>query len=74
MTSFELFERTKAYCFDPSKIGKTLGKYQALQKQNTTYLSLNRFFRLAITVQLAPEFQNQTSEKMALQYKEGLEW
>jgi hypothetical protein len=73
MTSFELFERTKAYCFDPSKIGKTLGKYQALQKQNTTNLSLNRFFHLVIIVKVAPEFQNQTSEKMALQHKEDLE-
>jgi hypothetical protein len=74
MTSFELFERTKAYCFNPSKIGKTLRKYQTLQKQNTTYLYLNRCFRLAIIVKVAPGFQNQTSEKMALQHKEGLEW
>ncbi len=73
MTSFELFERTKAYCFDPSKIGKTLGKYQALQKHNTTYNSLKRFFHLA-TAKVVPEFQNQASEKMALQHKEGLEW
>jgi hypothetical protein len=73
MTSFKLFERTESYCFDPSRIGKILRKYRSLQKHNTTYLSLNRFFYLA-TAKIVPEFQNQASEKMALQHKEGLEW
>jgi hypothetical protein len=77
MTS-KLFERIDSYYLSPSKIGKTLRKYQSLQKYNitylyATYLSLNRFFQLT-TVKAVQEFQNQTSEKMALQHKEDLEW
>lgn len=72
MTSFELFERTESYCIIPSKIGTALGKYQTLQKHNTVYLSLNRFFHLKIA-KVIPEFQNQTSKKIVLQYKEVLE-
>jgi len=73
MTSLKLFERTESYCLNPSRIGKILRKYQSPQKQNTTYLSLNRFFYLK-TAEIIPGFQNQASEKMALQHKEGLEW
>lgn len=73
MASFKLCERIESYCLDPSKIYKILRKYQSLQKYNITYLSLNRFFQLT-TANVVPEFQNQASEKMALQRKEGLEW
>ncbi|WP_292387589.1 hypothetical protein [Methanosarcina sp. UBA5] len=73
MTSLKLFKRTESYCFDPSIIGKTLRKYRSLQKHTTTYLSLNRFFHLTMA-KIVLEFQNQTSEKMALQHEEGLEW
>lgn len=77
MTS-KLFERIESYYLSPSKIGKTLRKHQSLQKYNitdlyATYLSLNRFFQLT-TVEAVQEFQNQASEKMALQHKEDLEW
>lgn len=73
MTSFKLFERIDSYRLDLSKIYDILGKYQFLQKYDTTYISLNRFFQLT-TVNVVPEFQNQTSESMALKLKEGLEW
>jgi hypothetical protein len=73
MTPFKLFERSESYCLVPSKIGTITGKYRALQKHNLTYLSLNRFFYLA-TAKVVPEFQNQASERRALQHKEGLEW
>lgn len=85
MTSCKLFERTDSYCLGPSRIGKTLRKHQSLQKNNITYLSLNRFFRLT-TAKIVPEsqnqvsemkvseFQNQAFEKMVLQHKEGLVW
>jgi len=69
MMPFELFERTEAYCHDLSKIGKIIRKYQSLQKHNTTFISLNRFLHLVIT-KVVPEFQNQTSKKIALQLRE----
>jgi hypothetical protein len=72
MTSFKLFERIESYCLDPSKIYNILRKYQSLQKYNTTYLSLNRFFQLT-KANTVPGFQNQASEKTALKLKEGLE-
>ncbi|AKB58029.1 MULTISPECIES: hypothetical protein [Methanosarcina] len=85
MTSCKLFERTESYYLDPSRIGKTLKRYQSLKKHNTTYFSLNRFFHLTTTKRIpgsqnqaskkkAPEFQNQASEKLALIFKEDLEW
>lgn len=78
MTPLKLFERIKSYYLDPSRIGEILRRYRSLQKHNTTYLSLNRFFHLA-TAEIVPEFQNQASkklvsEKLALIRKEGLEW
>lgn len=69
MMPFELFERIEAYCHDLSKIGKIIRKYQSLQKHNTTFFSLNRFLHLAIA-KVVPEFQNQTSKKIALPLKE----
>jgi len=62
MTSCKLFERNDSYCLDPSIIGKTLKKQQSLQKHNTTYLTLNRFFYLT-TLKIVPGSQNQTSER-----------
>ena len=78
MTPLKLFERIKSYYLDPSRIGEILRRYRYLQKHNTTYLSLNRFFHLA-RAKIVPEFQNQASkklvsEKLALIRKEGLEW
>jgi hypothetical protein len=78
MTSFELFERPESYDLNLSKIYKTLRKHQSLQKYNITHLfatclSLNRFFHLT-TANVVPESQNQSSEKITLQLKEGLEW
>jgi hypothetical protein len=69
MTPFELFERTEPYCYGRSKIGKIIRKYQFLQKNYTTFFSLNRFLH-PITGKVFPEFQNQTSKKIALQLKE----
>lgn len=76
MTLFEIFERIKSYYFDPSKMYKTLRKYQPLQKPkkyDITYLAFNRFFHLT-TAKVVPELQNQTSEKAALRHMEALEW
>jgi hypothetical protein len=68
MTSCKLFERSESYCFDPSRIGKTLRKYQSLQKHNTIYLSLNRFFHLT-TAKIVPESQNQVSEMKVSEFQ-----
>ncbi len=63
MTPLKLFERIKSYYLDPSRIGEILRRYRYLQKHNTTYLSLNRFFHLA-RAKIVPEFQNQASKKL----------
>jgi hypothetical protein len=75
MIFFKLFERIESYYLDPSRVCNIIRKYQSLHKYKTTYLyaaylSLSRFFHLT-TAKTVPEFQNQASEKMALQLREA---